>query len=89
MKLTIVSLAILVSGVVFAQPRHPVHIPGRLIVQERTGADPYRVSRAFMMQGTVAMRRIPQIGHYVLQIPEARVDRAIESLLETGLFTFV
>jgi subtilisin family serine protease len=89
MKLIIVSLAILTSGVVFAQPRRPVHVPGRLIVQERAGADPDRVSRAFLMQGTMAMRRIPQIGHHVLQIPEARVDRAIESLLDTGLFTFV
>ena len=89
MKLTIVSLAILASGALFAQPRPAAHVPGRLIVQERTGADPDRVARAFMMQGTVAMRRIPQIGHYVLQIPEARVDRAIQSLLETGLFTFV
>src|SRR5450756_129380 len=93
MKLTIVSLAILTSGVVFAQPfaqpRRPVHVPGRLIVQERAGADPDRVSRAFLMQGAVGMRRIPQLGHHVLQIPEARVDRAIESLLDTGLFTFV
>src|SRR5450756_334998 len=93
MKLTIVSLAILTSGVVFAQPfaqpRRAVHVPGRLIVQERAGADPDRVSRAFLMQGAVGMRRIPQLGHHVLQIPEARVDRAIESLLETGLFTFV
>ena len=89
MKLTIISLAILTSGVVFAQPRPPVHVPGRLIVQERTGADPDRVSHAFMMQGVMGMRRIPQIGHHVLQIPEARVDRAIDSLLDTGLFTFV
>jgi hypothetical protein len=88
-KLTIVSLAILASGALFAQPRPAAHVPGRLIVQERTGADPDRVARALLMQGTVAMRRISQIGHHVLQIPEARVDRAIENLLETGLFTFV
>ncbi len=89
MKLTIVSLAILASGVLFAQPRHPVHVPGRLVVQERTGADPDRASHAFLVQGAVATRRIPQIGLHVLQIPEARVDRAIKNLLDTGLFTFV
>src|ERR1035437_65645 len=89
MKLTIISLAIFVSGVLFAQSRPPAHVPGRVIVQERTGADPDRVLRAFLMQGTMAMRRIPQLGHHVLQIPEERVDRAIQNLLDTGLFSFV
>jgi len=34
------------------------------------------------------MGRIRQVGH-LLQVPEARADRAIRGLLDTGLFTFV
>jgi thermitase len=87
-KLAIVSLVVF-AGVLFAQPRPAAHVPGRLIVEERADADPDSVSRAIQMQGALAMRRMPRLGHAVLQIPEARVERAIKNLLDTGLFTFV
>jgi len=88
MKLTYVALLILVSAVLFAQPRR-AYVPGRLIVGERTGADPQSVARALQTNGTITLHRNPQLRHHVLQLPDERIDSTIRSLEETGLFTFV
>jgi len=89
MKLITISLLILVTGVLYAQPRRPVHVPGRLIVQERIGADSDAVSRAIQSRGTLRIGRIPQLRHHVLQVSEDRIDQTIQSLMDSGLFTFV
>lgn len=71
-----------------AQPDQ-AHVPGRIVVQKRISAGQSDVNRALASSSAHLLRTIPQTGHYILAVPDAQVDRIMQNLEKTGLFTVV
>ena len=78
--------AALLCGVLAAQDRL-VYAPGRIVVQERAGADPSAVAVALAAVRGRVVRRVAAIRQHVLDVPEDQTARTIERLLATGLFS--
>jgi subtilisin family serine protease len=68
---------------------HSDHVPGQIIVQKRFGAAQGALDKAFKSNNGRMLREIAGTGHVVLQVPEAQVDRVMQNLEGTGLFTVV
>jgi hypothetical protein len=75
------------AGTISAQ--QPEHVPGRLIVQFHRDADANAVGVTLTMHGATVHREIPQIRTKVIRVPEAVIDRVMQSLQRSGLFTSV
>lgn len=75
------------TAIAFAQGAN--HAPGHLLAQSRLGADPTKVSTAFLRAGGRLEKTIDRIQVHVLQVPEPALDRVSAALMQTGLFTFV
>jgi subtilisin family serine protease len=86
-NLTILAAAF--ASVLAAAPDGDDHVPGRLLVQTRLGANPTVVAVALARAGARLEKTIGQIGVSALQVPEAAIDRVSAALMQTGLFTFV
>ncbi len=86
-RLTLVIASLALCGVLAAQGRRPAYEPGRIVVQERAGADPEAVAAALSVIRGRTTKHISQIRHQVIELSEAQVDRTIRYLLDTGLFS--
>ncbi|MDE3167223.1 MAG: S8 family serine peptidase [Acidobacteriota bacterium] len=84
------ALAVLGAGVtvIFAQGPSE-YVPGQIIVQKRLGASQNALDKAFRGNNGRVTRVISGTGHFVLQIPDSQVDRVMQNLERTGLFTVV
>jgi subtilisin family serine protease len=72
-----------------APPAGNDHVPGRLLLQARPGADSKAVDQALAGFGARKERIISQLGTLQIQVPEAAADQVAAALSRSGLFTFV
>ena len=83
-------LLVCVAGLGYAQTQNPNdHVPGRLLVQQRTGVQNQGIARALGRAGAHLDRNIPQLNLSVLSVPEPAADRVAAELADSGLFTFI
>jgi subtilisin family serine protease len=82
-------LLCVIVGSVMAQPLAGNHVSGRLLVQQRRGADPKATAQVLAGNGARLEKMIPQINVSVLQVPEPASSRVAAALAKTGLFNFV
>src|SRR5579863_3870940 len=71
-----------------AQPKTD-HVPGRILVQTRGGANPTAVAQALSRAGVRVEKNHQQINVSVLNVPEPNANQISAELASTGLFTFV
>ena len=64
-------------------------VPGQLLAQEHDGASAASVAKALSAHGASIKGSIPPIKVYILSVKEQSVEGARQSLLRTGLFTYV
>ena len=86
---SIILLVLLTAGAAVGQQKTGSWVPGQLLVQERLGANPSVVARAFATHGAGVKSEIPQIRVHVLRVPEPAIDHVQQALAATGQFTFV
>src|SRR5579862_1912138 len=86
-RLTLAFASLALCGVAAAQGHRPAYSPGQIVVQERAGADPAAVEAALAAVRGRVVKHISQIRHHVVAVPENQVDRIIDALLKTGLFS--
>ncbi|MCU1272925.1 MAG: putative alkaline serine protease (subtilase family protein) [Bryobacterales bacterium] len=72
-----------------AQSQAAEHVPGRILVQPAEHAPDMIVQQLLALFGGKRHHKIDAIGVSVVELPEAAVDRAIEALSNSGMFTFV
>src|SRR5690348_6282698 len=87
----IIQVAVVVCflTVLSAAPPQNGHVPGRLLVQPRMGANSNTVSQAFSRAGAILEKQISRINVSVLRVPEPALDQVSAALARTGLFTFI
>jgi thermitase len=75
----------------YAQNRPPVpdHIPGRLLVQHRAGADLAGDEVVLKNANAKVVKRLEALRISVLSLPEPAVEQISKHLKNTGKFTFV
>lgn len=78
---------VLAPAVVFCQGP-PERVSGRILAQKTLHADDRAARKAFSDHGAQVSRYMPQLGVYVLSVPEAQLQNAIQKLNGTGLFTY-
>src|SRR5438067_7965317 len=77
------------SGIALAQGQAAEHVRGRLLVQRVEHAPEATVQQLFALFGGKQHHKIDAIGVSVVELPEQAVDRAMEALSKSGMFTFV
>jgi subtilisin family serine protease len=65
------------------------YVPGKLVVGLSEGASKAKVSRLFARAGAKVRRSVAKIDARVLEVPEARVEKTIASLLESSTVEYV
>src|SRR5215510_14930756 len=90
MKLRHLTILVIAAATLLtaAPPQRDKHVPGKLVVQTRRGADLRCVANALGRNGALPEKSIPQLNIHVLRVPEPALDNVAAALMKTGLFTF-
>src|SRR5215469_3587567 len=65
------------------------HVQGRLLIQPREGARESDVVNAMARVGARREKVLDRINVHILQVPERAIDQVSDTLMKTGLFTYV
>lgn len=65
------------------------HVPGRLLIGIRSGADSAAAARMMQLHGAAIRRHLPALNADLVELPEELSDAAVASLRQSGLYEFV